>query len=176
MNIILIIVIAVSLSMDAFSLSLAYGTISLTKKKSVLLAIIVGIYHFFMPIIGRLIGKIIFYYIPIKPNIIVLIILLFIGINMIIETFKHEECDKLIDNKGMFLFGFAVSLDAFSVGISLSNITNHYLLSSTIFSLSSFLFTYLGLLLGSKISKLIGSLATLLGGFFLILIGIVYAL
>ena len=32
MNIILIIFIAVSLSMDAFSLSLAYGTINLRKK------------------------------------------------------------------------------------------------------------------------------------------------
>ena len=176
MNIILIIIIAVSLSMDAFSLSLAYGTLNLTKEKSILLAIVVGIYHFFMPIIGRLIGKIIFYYIPIKPDIIVLIILSFIGINMIIETFKQKKCDKLIDNKGIILFGFAVSLDAFSVGISLSNITSHYLLSSIIFYLSSFLFTYLGLALGSKISKMIGSLATILGGFFLVLIGIFYAL
>lgn len=176
MNIILIIIIAVSLSMDAFSLSLAYGTLNLPYKKIFFLSLIVGIYHFFMPIFGRLVGNIIFHYIPIKPDIIVLIILSFIGLNMVIDTFKHEECDKIIDNKGMLLFGFAVSLDAFSVGISLSNITTKYLLSSVIFSACSFLFTYIGLLLGSKISKIIGSLATIIGGFFLILIGIVYAL
>lgn len=176
MNIILIIIIAVSLSMDAFSLSLAYGTLNLPKRKIILLSSIVGIYHFFMPIIGRLIGKIIFHYIPIKPDIIVLIILAFIGINMIIETFKDNDCDKCIDKFGMLLFGFAVSLDAFSVGIGLSSITTHYLLSSIIFSLSSFIFTYLGLLLGSKISTLIGRLATIIGGCFLIVIGIIYAL
>lgn len=176
MNIILIIIIAVSLSMDAFSLSLAYGTLNLPKNKIVFLSTIVGLYHFFMPILGRLIGKIVFHYIPIKPDIIILIILTFIGINMIIEAFKKEECIKCIDNIGMLLFGFAVSLDAFSVGIGLSNITNHYLLSSVIFSVSSFIFTYLGLLLGSKISNLIGHLATIIGGFFLILIGIIYAL
>ena len=33
MNIILIFIIAVSLSMDAFSLSLAYGTLGLSKKE-----------------------------------------------------------------------------------------------------------------------------------------------
>ena len=126
MNIILIIIIAVSLSMDAFSLSLAYGTLNLPKRKIILLSSIVGIYHFFMPIIGRLIGKIIFHYIPIKPDIIVLIILAFIGTNMIIETFKKNDCDKCIDKFGMLLFGFAVSLDAFSVGIGLSSITAHY--------------------------------------------------
>lgn len=176
MNIILIFIIAVSLSMDAFSLSLAYGTLNLSSKKIFSLSLIVGIYHFFMPIIGRMIGKMIFYYIPIKPDIIVLVILSFIGINMIIDTFKKDDCEKSIDKKSMLLFGFAVSLDAFSVGISLSNITNNYLLSSVIFSTCSFLFTYVGLLLGSKINKLIGSLATIIGGMFLILIGILYVL
>jgi putative Mn2+ efflux pump MntP len=60
MNIILIFIIAISLSMDAFSLSLAYGTISLSKKEIRLLSFIVGIYHFFMPILGMLLGKILF--------------------------------------------------------------------------------------------------------------------
>ena len=62
MNIILIVIIAISLSMDAFSLALAYGTLQLPPKRIFLLTIIVGIYHFIMPIIGRLMGKIIFYY------------------------------------------------------------------------------------------------------------------
>ena len=176
MNIILIIIIAISLSMDAFSLSLAYGTLNLPSRKIFILSLIVGIYHFFMPIFGRLIGNLIFNYIPIKPDIIVLVILVFIGINMIMDTFKKEESDKNIDNLGIILFGFAVSLDAFSVGITLPNITNQYLLSSIIFSICSFTFTYSGLLLGSKINKIIGSLSTLIGGIFLILVGILYVI
>ena len=58
MSIYIIFVIAVSLSMDAFSLSLAYGTLNLKKKYIKQLSLIVGIYHFFMPLIGLLIGKI----------------------------------------------------------------------------------------------------------------------
>ena len=57
MNIILVFLIAISLSMDAFSLALAYGTNSLNKKEIRTLSTIVGIYHFFMPIIGMLIGN-----------------------------------------------------------------------------------------------------------------------
>ena len=48
MSIIMVIVIAVSLSMDAFSLSLAYGTLNLEKSQIRLLSLIVRLYHFFM--------------------------------------------------------------------------------------------------------------------------------
>ncbi len=74
MNIILIFFIAVSLSMDAFSLSLAYGTINLDKKEINILSIIVGIYHFFMPIFGMIIGNYIIKYINIGQDLIILII------------------------------------------------------------------------------------------------------
>ena len=176
MNIILVFIIAISLSMDAFSLALAYGTISLSKKEINVLSIIVGIYHFFMPILGMLIGSYITKFIHIGEDIIILVIFSIIGINMIIESKKEKEEVKQMKLVEMLLFGFAVSLDAFSVGITLPNITNQNLLSSLIFSLTSFIFTYTGLLLGSKINKIIGSLSTLIGGIFLILVGILYVI
>ena len=61
MEIFVIMIIAVSLSMDAFSLSLAYGTVNLDKKSRLKLSIIVGLYHFFMPLLGNLIGAKVFY-------------------------------------------------------------------------------------------------------------------
>ena len=57
LKIITIFLIAVSLSMDAFSLALIYGTQGITKKDKVLLSLIVGIYHFIMPLIGVTIGN-----------------------------------------------------------------------------------------------------------------------
>ena len=74
MEIILIFIIAISLSMDAFSLSLAYGTVSMTKKERTLLSTIVGVYHFFMPIFGMLIGDFLFNLIHVSGDIVVLII------------------------------------------------------------------------------------------------------
>ena len=42
-----IVLIGISLSMDAFSLALVYGTYSLVKKDILLLSVIVGLFHFF---------------------------------------------------------------------------------------------------------------------------------
>jgi putative Mn2+ efflux pump MntP len=176
MNIMLIFIIAVSLSMDAFSLSLAYGTISMTKKEINLLSIIVGIYHFFMPILGMLTGQFIFNVIHINENLIVLIIFSFIGINMIIESFKKEESVKKMKIGEMILFGLAVRIDSFSVGIGINNISNNFIMCSSIFSITSFVFTYIGLKLGNKLNQLIGKVATLIGGITLIMLGIIYIL
>lgn len=176
MDIILLFLIAISLSMDAFSLSLAYGTINLSKKNINLLSIIVGIYHFFMPIIGMFLGNYIIKFIHIGEDIVILIIFSLIGINMILESRKEKEDVKSMKLSEMLLFGFAVSIDSFSVGIGLNNISNNTLLCSSIFSITSFIFTYLGLKLGKIINLIIGKLATLIGGITLIILGIIFVL
>ena len=170
----LILIIAVSLSMDAFSLSLAYGTLNPEKQYIKKLSIIVGLYHFIMPLIGLKLGNIIIKLIPIDPDIVVFIVLTFIGLEMIIDSFKKEDNIKIMTLKEMILFGLAVSLDSFSVGIGLKTLTNKYILSVLTFSLSSFLFTYIGLTIGKKINNLIGQISTLIGGIILIIIGITY--
>ena len=171
---ILIFIIAISLSMDAFSLALAYGTSSLTKKEINTLSTIVGLYHFFMPIFGMLLGKFIINIVHIGGDLIVLLIFSFIGINMIIESFTKE--DKIDNMKlgEMILFGLAVSIDSFSVGIGINNINNNFLLCSLIFSIISAFFTFLGLILGSKLNQLVGKISTIVGGITLIILGIIY--
>ena len=56
------ILLGISLSMDAFSLALGYGTQGIGKKNEILLAVIVGVFHFFMPLIGLFIGNAIYQY------------------------------------------------------------------------------------------------------------------
>lgn len=176
MSIILVIIIAVSLSMDAFSLSLAYGTLDINKKDRILLSTIVGIYHFFMPLIGMIIGNELIKILLIKPDTIVFIVLSIIGIQMIIESFKSEKKLQKLQIYEMLLFGLAVALDSFSVGLGLKQIYSNVYLSSFLFSLSSFIFTYLGLYLGTKIHDWIGKVSTIIGGIALIIIGIIYLL
>lgn len=171
MSIFIMILIAISLSMDAFSLSLAYGTLSLSKNYMFKLSLIVGIYHFFMPLLGMNIGSFLFSIIPIKPEIIIFIILSFIGIQMIIESFKKIDSQKFMNFFQILLFGLAVSIDSFSVGIGLHAIGPNPLISSITFSISSLIFTYLGLVLGKKINFMIGKTSTVIGGIILIVIG-----
>lgn len=176
MNIILIFIIAISLSMDAFSLSLAYGTINLSKKEINLLSIIVGIYHFLMPIFGMLIGTYIIKFIHIGEDILLFIIFMLIGLNMIFESKKAEKETKHLKFFEILFFGLAVSIDSFSVGIGINNISNNFFLCSCIFSFTSLIFTYAGLRLGKKLNLMIGKVATLFGGIALILFGLVYVL
>jgi len=162
--------------MDAFSLALAYGTINLRKKEIILLSFIVGIYHFFMPILGISLGIYISKYINAYQDLLILIIFSLIGINMILDIKKEKEEVKHMKLPQMILFGFAVSIDSFSVGIGLNNISNNILLCSSIFSITSLLFTYTGLKLGKKLNFIFGKISTLIGGITLILLGIIYIL
>lgn len=174
MQLLTIFIIAVSLSMDAFSLSLVYGTLNLNKKDILKLSSIVGIYHFVMPKIGNEIGKIIVKVLPINAEIIVFIILFIIGLQMILETFKEDKYIKKMKFKELLLFGLVVSIDSFSVGIGLETIYNNVIISSLIFSITSYIFTYIGLVIGKKINEIVGKISTLFGGVILMIIGLLY--
>ena len=69
-----IILIGISLSMDAFSLALIYGTYGLSSRRQFMLSVIVGCFHFFMPLIGYKISNILSNYIIVDLNILVAII------------------------------------------------------------------------------------------------------
>lgn len=166
-----IFLIGISLSMDAFSLALVYGIQKIPKKEKIYLSIIVGIYHFIMPIIGLSFGTILTKINPISINLIATIILIYIGLDLIISKTNKDE--KIEINKiGSLIFGLSVSIDSLTIGISLKAITNNYLLSSTIFSLLSLTFTYLGLTLGNIIGNKIGTYSKMLGGIILIILAI----
>lgn len=174
MNILTLILIAVSLSMDAFSLSLLYGTEGIKKKDKILLSIIVGIYHFIMPLTGLSIGLFITRKIILNTNILVGIILSLISVEMIISSCKNQEDKFLLSILGYILFGLSVSIDSLTTGIGLPAITNNYFLASSIFSVISFIFTFLGLNLGNVLNQKYGKLSTIIGGTILLILGIIY--
>lgn len=156
--------IAISLSMDAFSLSLAYGMYGFSLKKEILLSCIVGIFHFFMPLFGFLLGNIIIKYFIFDLNLLVGGIFLIIGIEMIV-SFKNNSSIKIIDSlSGFLLFGLSVSIDSFTTGIGLVVISKNYIGVSFIFMLVSGLFTYMGLVLGNSLGDKFGKYSTILGG------------
>lgn len=166
-----IFLVAISLSMDSFSLAIIYGTLRLDKKTIYLLSIIVGLFHFVMPLIGNAIGQEILTRIPIAPNIVVGGIFLIIAVEML---FQDNEVWDLKKISALLIFGFTVSIDSFMVGIGISSITSNHLMSYITFAIISFLFTLFGLKFGNKLSKKFGSKATLLGAIILILLGILY--
>ena len=162
--------------MDAFSLALIYGTQDITKKGKILLSTIVGIYHFIMPLIGLTLGLYVTSKVIINTNILVGIILSLIAIEMIISSFKNKEEKFLLSIPGYLLFGLSVSIDSLTTGIGLPAITDKYILSASVFSVTSLLFTFLGLNLGNILNKKYGKISTIIGGIILLVIGLLYIL
>lgn len=160
--------------MDAFSLALIYGTQGINKKDKIILSLIVGIYHFVMPLIGLSIGIYITNKLIINANVLVGIILCLIAIEMIISSFKDEEERFLLTLPGYLIFGLSVSVDSLTTGIGLPAITENYFLTATIFSITSLIFTYLGLNLGNILNKKYGKVSTIIGGSILFSLGIIY--
>jgi len=174
MSIIVMLILAVGLSMDAFSLSLIYGTLNLKSNMQKLMSIMVGIFHFFMPIIGYQIGELILKIIKINPDILIGIIFIILGLEMLISIKKEEQVKILTGVLSVIFFAFTVSIDSFSVGIGLGVSNTNMLLPSVIFSLISAIFTYIGLVLGKTLSEKFGNITTLIGSIILLILGINY--
>lgn len=174
MSIIVIIIVAISLSMDAFSLSLVYGTLGLEPKKEHLISFSVGIFHFFMPIFGVVLGGCLRQIIVFNPDIITGLIFIFLSCEMLISLKKDNEVIELSNMTSILLFDLAVSIDSFLVGINLGISNANIILSSTIFMLISASFTYLGLKLGKRINIMIGNISTIIGSIILIILGLFY--
>ena len=74
----------------------------------------------------------------------------------------------------MFLFAFAVSIDSFTIGLGLRVIYKYPFITALIFSITSAIFTYIGLNMGKKINNIISNYSTILGGIILIIVSILY--
>lgn len=169
----MVFIIALSLSMDAFSLAVAYG-ISNYKFDYLKTSIIVGIFHFIMPLIGFILGKIFASIVYIEVNFLIGIILLTIGADLLIESKKSIELKILSNMIEIILFAFAVSLDSFTVGIGLEAITKSIIYGPLIFSVVSFSLTYIGFIFGGIIGEKIGNLSKFISAILLIILGIIY--
>ena len=176
MQILSILLIGIALSMDTFSLSLSLGTFNITNKQAFKLSIIVGIMHFFMPILGMLLGEKLISLFELQCDFLLGVILLFIAIQMIIDLIKHEENSFNLNILGMFLFALGVSLDSFSVGLGIKAITENINLATSIFAICSFIFTFTGIMIGKFANKFIGTYASIFGVVILLILGIVHIL
>ena len=171
-EIVSILLIGISLSMDTFSLSLSIGSISAKNDIIKLLPLFVGIFHFFMPLLGNIVGLAVIELLNLASNVILGTVLIILGINLAVHYIKDETANIKVSIIGLLIFALSVSIDSFSVGLGINDITNNYFLASIIFAFCSDSFTYLGIIIGKYSSKLIGKYAIILGILLLLFLGI----
>ena len=169
-----VLIVAISLSMDTFSLSLSYGMLNISKNNILKISICVGLFHFFMPLLGDLFGEIIFRFIPVDEKALIGIIFLTISVDILFSLFKEKEISPIKTIIDILLFSLTVSIDSFATGMCLDvfNMSSFYTVS--IFMIISFLFTYLGLSLGYVIHNKIGKISELIGLTLLMILSFFY--
>lgn len=174
MNILLLFLIGISLSMDTFSLALSLGTYNIPKRKIFLFSSLVGIFHFIMPLLGIYLGSFLGSLLLVNPNKLLFIVFLFIAIEMLISLFSKEEKSFDLSFFSSLLLAFSVSIDSFTMGLVLDNITTSAVLPSFIFMLVSFVFTYVGLTIGKYSYEKLGTLSKIIGLIIIIILAITH--
>ena len=173
-ELLILLMIGISLSIDAFSVSTCIGMCNLSFKKTLNTSLLVGLFHFIMPLLGVFISYQINKIILIDSEMILGIILLLISLQLFIEYLKPSNKEISLNNYGMIFFSLGVSIDSFTVGIGLNAITDNLLLSSTVFSVCSFSFTFLGISLGRYVNKIFKKYSYLIGTIVLFILGLAF--
>lgn len=171
-----IIIIAIALAMDAFSVSITKGFTQkdLTKSQILYYGLFFGIFQFLMPVIGYLCGTTISSFVSTVAPWIAFFLLLAIGLNMIRESLSDDDEDILdtFSFKELTLLAIATSIDAFAVGLTFALLNMSLLLPCTIIGIVAFIFTIIGIFIGKKLGNYFGDKFEIVGGIVLILIGI----
>ena len=173
-----LLLIAVGLSMDAFSVSICKGLT--TKRFSWRMALVCGLwfggFQALMPTIGYFLGAQFQEMIEAYDHWIAFGLLFIIGANMIREAVwgKKEEGENsgALDFKTMFLLAIATSIDALAVGVSFACIQVNLWSSLVVIGLTTFLFSFLGVKIGNVFGAKYEKSAGIIGGIILILIGL----
>ena len=179
MNIFELFVLAIGLSMDAFAVSICKG-LSLGKikvKHMCMAGLWFGGFQALMPLIGYYLGSFFADMITKYSHWIAFILLLFIGGNMIKESFGEEE--KVNDDMGvksMFLLAIATSIDALAVGVTFgtmgSKLETSIWASVILIGITTFAISLGGVFIGNAFGVKYKSKAEVVGGIILIIIGL----
>lgn len=169
-----IILTAIALSMDAFSVAICNGLSAhkATFKQALLTGVFFGGFQAIMPLIGFYIGKQFESIITPIDHWIIFFILAFIGIKMIKESKSCEITRDAFCIKNIFFLAVATSIDALAVGISFAWLKVNIFVSVIIIGLITFLLSTLGVKIGSYLGNKFKTYSEIAGGIILILIGI----
>jgi len=177
MGLMYIIAIAVSVALDAFIVSIAYGVElkKLTIKHFFIIALFFSGFQVLMPIFGILLTNSIKKYILSFDHWVVFGILLIIGFKMIYDSIWVDEKVfnlKVFNYKILFFLAVATSIDAFSIGLTLSLLSCNIPLSLFLIGIITFLFVFTGVYIGKTIGNILNLKLDVFGGIVLILIGV----
>ena len=181
MGILEMFILAVGLSMDAFTVSVCKGLCmkKATLKSQAICGAWFGGFQGLMPLIGFFLGTLFAESIQAFDHWVAFGLLALIGANMLKEAFSQETVDSCdIDGeadlsiKSMFVMAVATSIDALAVGISLAMAGNvNIWIAVALIGIITFILSAVGVKVGHMFGSRFEKKAQFCGGIILILLG-----
>lgn len=180
MEILELLLIGVSLSMDAFAVSLCQGLSMprLNWRHAAVIALFFGGFQALMPVIGWLLGSQFAGYIQSFDHWVAFVLLLLIGGNMVREAFSPEEeeedgcsAGERLDLKRLFLMAVATSIDALAIGVTFAFLEVQILEAASVIGVTTFVISLAGVAIGNYFGTRYQKRAEITGGVILILLG-----
>lgn len=175
------ILLGIGLAMDAFSVSLAngLGEPDMKKRKMCAVAGIFSAFQFLMPMIGWVCVSTVAQHFKVFERFIpwiALALLGYIGGKMLCEGIKNRdcvECSRSVGFLSLLVQGIATSIDALSVGFTISEYDlAHALLACILIGSVTFFICLAGIAIGRRAGVSLAGKAGILGGGILIFIGL----
>lgn len=175
-------VVAVSLAMDAFAVSVSNGLMlpKIRIRHALVFGMFFGVFQFMMPLIGYLLASRFSAYIESVDHWIAFILLALIGGNMIRESFSDDDEDdiqakqaNIMSVRNLTMLAVATSIDALAVGVTFALVpSGNIWVSCGVIGIVAFMLSFIGVMLGKKISGVFQSYAERVGGIVLVIIGL----
>jgi putative Mn2+ efflux pump MntP len=177
MNLIEMLLMAVSMSMDAFAVCLSAGATgaSMGPRSTFRLAFHFGLFQFLMPVLGWLAGMSLVRYLSTLADWAAFILLALVGLHMIRSGFDARSGVRTRDlSRGwpLVILSLATSIDALAVGFSLGLIGVLIWYPAVMIGLVTGLVSWLGIVLGRQLGVRLGKQMEILGGLIVLGIGV----
>lgn len=169
-----LLLLAVSLAMDAFAVAICGSMVIKPERRTrgaFRFGIWFGFFQFLMPVVGYFAAVSFSQYIVDYDHWIAFLLLGHLGGNMISEAFKGKEVKNSYTPKEMAVLAFATSVDALAVGISFACLHVNIWMSSLLIGIVTFVIAGFGGLAGFRLGTAVGAKANVCGGLVLICIG-----
>ncbi len=168
--------ISIGVSMDAFAVAICKGLSfkESSKKKALIIAAYFGVFQALMPLTGYLLGVRFQDSISSIDHWIAFVLLGAIGINMIKEAREDDgsTCpsngDDSLKFREMIVLALATSIDALAVGVTFAFLKVDIIPSITLMGITTFVFSFFGVKIGSVFGIKFKSKAEYFGGVVLI--------
>lgn len=195
MGLLEILMLGMALATDAFSVTIS-NTFAFDDhrfSRLMRMPLFFGLFQFGMPLAGYFVGGITAELIEKYAGIVSLVILGFIGSNMLYSGYKALKEDASEEDEeeaqqdaqqdaqqgattlsyGKLVFqAVATAIDAFAVGVSFRAHSVDILVASALFGIITAILCIIALFIGKKLGSLLGDRAEMVGGAVLILIGL----